>query len=208
MKIDNRTSIPADAVRAVLMFAAPPGVGGYDITITDYRRDIFRGRAICSGRGRVLLRLGTADNFPSLGWPSRRRGSGYLPVPPLGNRIEAFVYLAAHELRHLWQMRVPRGRRVWGARAGYSERDADAYAAAVLRRWRREGPPLAELLKPPAPVIMPTREELKRIETAKKYARIVARERAWQTRLKRATTALRKIKRQRAYYERTAQRSA
>lgn len=64
-------------------------------------------------------------------------GNGYLPRPALGNQIEAFVYVLAHELRHLWQARVPRGRRVWGARSQFSERDADAYALRMLRAWRR-----------------------------------------------------------------------
>lgn len=50
---------------------------------------------------------------------------------------EAFVYILAHELRHLWQRRFPRARRVWGSRGRYSERDADCYALAAVRRWRR-----------------------------------------------------------------------
>ena len=33
--------------------------------------------------------------------------------------------------------RIPRGRRVWGARGQFSERDADAYAIRMLRAWRR-----------------------------------------------------------------------
>ncbi|HSB54219.1 MAG TPA: hypothetical protein VLD58_07670 [Gemmatimonadales bacterium] len=73
----------------------------------------------------------------------RRKSSrgGYLPLPALADRTEALVYVMAHELRHLWQARIPRGRRVWGARGQFSERDADAYALRQLRRWRREGPP-------------------------------------------------------------------
>jgi hypothetical protein len=54
------------------------------------------------------------------------------------SNIEAVVFLVAHELRHVWQGRIKKGRRVWGARGQYSERDADAYALRVLRRWRRE----------------------------------------------------------------------
>jgi hypothetical protein len=55
------------------------------------------------------------------------------------NRTEALVHLLAHELRHLWQAKVKRGYRVWGARGQFSERDADAYAIQMLRRWRRSG---------------------------------------------------------------------
>lgn len=69
----------------------------------------------------------------------RRRAEahgGYLPCT-WGNRREALLYVVAHELRHLWQARVPRGRRVWGARGQFSERDADAWALRMLRRYRR-----------------------------------------------------------------------
>lgn len=68
--------------------------------------------------------------------PGAGRG-GYLPRPALGNQIEGLVFVIAHELRHLWQARVPRGRRVWNARGQFSERDADAYAYRMLRAWRR-----------------------------------------------------------------------
>lgn len=54
----------------------------------------------------------------------------------MANRIEALVYVLAHELRHQWQAIHPKGWRVWGARGQYSERDADAYAIKMLRNWR------------------------------------------------------------------------
>lgn len=58
-----------------------------------------------------------------------------------GHRVfsgeEALVYIVAHELRHLWQKRFPRARRVYGGRGRYSERDADCYALQVVRSWRR-----------------------------------------------------------------------
>lgn len=69
--------------------------------------------------------------------PGAPTSRGYLPAPAIGSRVEALVYIMAHELRHLWQARVPRGRRVWGARGQFSERDADAYALRMLRAWRR-----------------------------------------------------------------------
>jgi hypothetical protein len=77
----------------------------------------------------------TTTRMVKAGAPGNRKG--YLPRPALGNRTEALVYVLAHELRHLWQGRVHRGRRVWGSRGQYSERDADAYAIHKLREWRR-----------------------------------------------------------------------
>lgn len=69
--------------------------------------------------------------------PRESRGGAHLPDPWVADRTEALVFVAAHELRHLWQAIVPRGRRVWGARGQYSERDCDAYALKMLRAWRR-----------------------------------------------------------------------
>ena len=54
---------------------------------------------------------------------------------------EAILHLLSHEMRHLWQARVPKGWRVWGSRGQYSERDCDAYAIRVVRHWRRTGSP-------------------------------------------------------------------
>jgi hypothetical protein len=51
--------------------------------------------------------------------------------------MEALIMLVAHELRHLWQADHPKGWRVYGARGVYSERDADAYALQMLRKYRR-----------------------------------------------------------------------
>ncbi|OGA72887.1 MAG: hypothetical protein A3G81_22525 [Betaproteobacteria bacterium RIFCSPLOWO2_12_FULL_65_14] len=63
------------------------------------------------------------------------RNGGYLPMV-IGSRMEALVVLIAHELRHLWQAKHTRGK-VYGARGRFSERDADAYALRMLRRFRR-----------------------------------------------------------------------
>lgn len=82
----------------------------------------------------VTIRLG--PSAPALESPPRDRG--YLPRPAVSGRLEMLVYLMAHELRHLWQARVPRGRRVWGARGQFSERDACAYGIQKVRAWRRK----------------------------------------------------------------------
>ena len=60
-------------------------------------------------------------------------------LPFLGSRIEALLWVLAHELRHLWQAASTGKRRgmVYGAKGRFSERDADAYALQMLRRYRR-----------------------------------------------------------------------
>lgn len=63
-------------------------------------------------------------------------GNGYINEECFTDE-ERLVHIIAHELRHLWQHRVKKGRRVWGARNGMSERDADAYGIHKTREWRR-----------------------------------------------------------------------
>ena len=63
----------------------------------------------------------------------------------LANRLETLVYLAAHELRHLWQAARLTDRRrsaplpmSWGSKGKYSEVDTEAFAIHTLREYRRE----------------------------------------------------------------------
>ena len=62
----------------------------------------------------------------------------------LANRTEALVYLAAHELRHLWQEARSRDDRksanllmYHGARGKFSEVDTEGFAITMLREYRR-----------------------------------------------------------------------
>jgi hypothetical protein len=62
----------------------------------------------------------------------------------IGNRTEALVYIAAHELRHLWQAARLRDDRkskqlmlAHGAHGKFSEIDTEAFAIHTLREWRR-----------------------------------------------------------------------
>lgn len=136
MRLDNYTDdIDDQIVREIIRFACPPGVTGYDVVVRNGSvRDTYTGRAYPAD-WHVTARLGPKTLFP-IGPRAPRRG-GYLPDPWLRDRTEALVFILAHELRHLWQARIPRGRRVWGSRGQYSERDADAYALRTLRAWRR-----------------------------------------------------------------------
>jgi hypothetical protein len=65
----------------------------------------------------------------------------------LANRIEALVYLAAHELRHLWQTAKTRDDRrsvnlpmAYGSRGKFSEVDTEAFAIHTLREYWRNRP--------------------------------------------------------------------
>lgn len=143
LRLKNATDIPDEVVREVIRFTKPSGVAGFDVRVGNASDCVLKGKAYTRGSGYhdtadpfVNLYIGAAWRFPRGPRPPVR--SNYLPQPYFADRVEALVFIAAHELRHLWQSRVARGRRVWGARGQFSERDADAYAIKMLRAWRNQ----------------------------------------------------------------------
>jgi hypothetical protein len=118
----------------------PAGVANFNIHFKNGQYN--RGRAYTTGCSYgptvgplvvVALRPNmTRDQFPYC----VAQGRGYLGIETYSMK-EIALEITAHELRHLWQRKVPRGWRVWGAKGQYSERDADAYALRMLRRYRR-----------------------------------------------------------------------
>jgi hypothetical protein len=167
MQLRNSTDIPDALIREIIRFVVPHGVTNYGVRVAEGSHSFRGRASPEGSGGRVRIWIGPALVFPLRGYGNtglrtRREArftmwykegrlhhtttrrvltnaprGGYLPRPALGSRVEALVYVIAHELRHLWQGVVPRGHRVWGARGQYSERDADAYAIRMLRAWRR-----------------------------------------------------------------------
>lgn len=131
MKLRNSTDLPDERLRQFIRHCCPSGVTKTLITVSNYRHRGGRGRAWWF-QNRILLRVQTGQQHYAGHGPH----GGYLGMPPM-TREEVALFLIAHELRHLWQRRVPKGRRVWGARGQFSERDADAYAFRAVRTWRR-----------------------------------------------------------------------
>ena len=147
MRMKNTTSLPKDFLKEVIRFSKPSGVSGFDIKFKNSRRGL-KGRAYWGGTGwefvakdrlgrrntpLITIGIGKGKRYPYL----RAHGGGYLPVLLL-SKEEGLVYIVAHELRHLWQAKHPKGWRVWGARGRFSERDACAYGIRKVREWRRQ----------------------------------------------------------------------
>lgn len=153
LQISKAANLDRALISDIIREVKPPGVTGFDVRIKCGR---IRGWAYtqgCTGRslkgGRRNAKGRHVWNIPYvvvyIPAYAERQGriyhrsephKGYLGVTCY-TRTEACVYILAHELRHLWQARVKKGHRVWGARGQYSERDADAYAIGRLRQWRR-----------------------------------------------------------------------
>ena len=134
MRLKNYTDIPDETIRNLIRAVRPSGISNFDVRVTNGKR--FTGKAYTRGAGCHE----TANAFIICRIPQKKhlvygaRGA-YLPMA-LGSRIEMLIILLAHELRHLWQAKHTKGK-VWGSRGRFSERDADAYALQMLRRFRR-----------------------------------------------------------------------
>lgn len=151
MHITNYTKVPLELLKEIIDFCRPPQPDRFDIAFKN--SDQFHGRAYvkgCSYHDRSSRKKGRVGKsrtpYVVINVPKFKRyrkpnvtdhGKGYLRSVQFTFE-EDIVHLVAHELRHLWQAKVPKGRRVWGARGVYSERDADAYAIARVRAWRIE----------------------------------------------------------------------
>lgn len=140
MKLKNSSKIYSDKlIRDIIDFVRPSGISNFDVMIknSDYS---FAGRAYTQGCGYhetanpfIVIRIAPNIKFPYI----RNKNKGYLPLQLYSN-VEVAVYLIAHELRHLWQAKVKKGWRVWGAKGQFSERDASAYGIHKVREWRRK----------------------------------------------------------------------
>lgn len=168
-RLKNTSGLPDEVVRDVVNWiAAVLGIGGFDVECRNCSGTLA-GKAYTRGSSYhatsspfVVLRVGTEYTHPR--WPERvkrqhpelikkrfptriqpyqyaqHRGKKRL----IASRIEALVYIAAHELRHLWQERrwTDKGRCAktpyfHGARGKFSEIDTEAFAIHMLREFRK-----------------------------------------------------------------------
>lgn len=153
MRLKNNTDIPDDKIRQIIHFVRPNDISNFDVRISNSQKDIFRGTAYPRGcvyhdtSNPFIVARVTKDEkaFPCfVQYKSYRRtklklnpqsgklelvsyntGTGGYIDHILLSREEAVVHVIAHELRHLWQVKVKRGYRVWGARGQFSDTDAD-----------------------------------------------------------------------------------
>lgn len=138
----NSTNIPSKVIEAIANLIAQPGTARTSLKIRN-----SPGRVGTSGyayhHGPISLSVGDLEgHYVTKG----REGKGYLVGIAIGSRAESVLKVLAHELRHRWQ-HANRRPRVYGSKGRYSERDADAWALGVLRRYRRgEIAGLAELM--------------------------------------------------------------
>ena len=142
-KVVNTTSMPDDLVREVVRFTMPPGVKGIDVMVKN-SASAYGGRAYTGGSSYhgnwkkfVVLRVGKRERMVITPYQYGQHKGKKIWIK---DREELLVYLAAHELRHIWQSnRRNKAGYIWGSRGRYSEVDTEAYAIHMLRKWRKRG---------------------------------------------------------------------
>ncbi len=141
MRLTNYTNIPTEEIRKIIAAVRPPGISKFEVDVKNHGGMRGRGVAYTQGVGYdglrsniplIIVSIAKTEEKARYIMPAR---GAYLPGVT-GSRREVLVKIMAHELRHLWQAKHRRGR-VWGARGKFSERDADAYALQMLRKYRR-----------------------------------------------------------------------
>lgn len=146
MRLKNHTDLSDEWIRSVIRAVRPAGISNFDVRVSNFGvngnrrgRNGARGVAYTRGSGYHdrACPFVVVSVSPAVSWKAYRQVAkgGYL-AHDWGTRQEAFLWVLAHELRHLWQAKHSRGK-VWGAKGRFSERDADAYALQMLRRYRR-----------------------------------------------------------------------
>lgn len=168
-RLRNSTGIPDATIKQVVEFINQNlGIAGYDVECRNTPHCPMAGTAYTQGSGYhstsrpfIVLRVGT-EVIPALPkWhPLQRRAARRFPCfthpyqyaqhkgrrVVIRNRIEALVYIAAHEMRHLWQQFRTKDNRKSkniipmypNSKGKFSEVDTEAFALHELRRWRKE----------------------------------------------------------------------
>jgi len=140
MKLHNSTDIEDDTIREIIRFVRPPNISNFDVMIKNSKYGGVRGRAYTKGSSYhstaspfVIVSVQKTEIKKFL---TTSGHGGYIAFK-IRSRLEMVIFVMAHELRHMWQAKIPKGYRVWGAKGKFSERDADAYAIRKLREWRK-----------------------------------------------------------------------
>ncbi len=138
MRLKNYTPLDTDWLRKAVAAVKPSNVSNFDISFKNSANG-HKGKAYTQGCSyhathAPLVTIGVAKETRL---PYRTYGGkGYIGFTCY-TALEVTLFIIAHELRHLWQAKVKRGWRVYGARGQYSERDADAYGIRMVRAYRR-----------------------------------------------------------------------
>lgn len=137
MDLINKTEISSDRIREIIEFCGLNDLGDYVMIVKDCDIPIRASGHWDGGISSVApsyLPVISVEISKEIKYPFEITGveeKGYLRYLVL-SREELFVYLIAHELRHLWQARSNQPFDDY-----QSQRDADKYAVDRVEAWRK-----------------------------------------------------------------------
>lgn len=159
MRIKNTSDIPTEKIHEMIEFVRPKRIGHVTVYLKNKEKKVYYGSTNTTNRVELSItkdenrfpyfndysihyfirykdpKTGCVELKPSNKKTGRR--GGYIDNLML-SRDECLVHLLAHELRHIWQTyHTGRRGKVKYARGNHSERDADAYAIKMQRKWRK-----------------------------------------------------------------------
>ncbi len=146
-KLINSTKIPSEVLDFIIRYCCPKKLNKFRVYIK-YFEDQFAGTAY-TDENRISLRINKKLRLPMTCNHKQLYKFGYTDRSMLMTQDELLVSLIAHELRHLWQMRVSKqdfskttlfkfdfmGEEF---EAMYKmEKDASDYSRKMLLKWRK-----------------------------------------------------------------------
>lgn len=167
--------------------------------MTQLRVAVFRNSKASYGgaayycQGRIVVCIGHASRFPTC---SRTHRNGH--KQSLADRLEALVWVTAHEAAHVLQRRV---RTRQSGSGGGSEIATEWLATPVVEQFRKMRDSLLEQWNA-APAVALRAPQPNAVERRAVKARLDLER--WQRKLKLAQTKVRKLKTRVRYYERCA----
>jgi len=162
MKLLNSTNINPEFIKAVYKIARPSSLKGtvsVRVINTDYPNGWGGAYYNCYNYG--------CDHHIVIAVPREKphlpyyRGTRFSEITQ-EKREFSLIRVMAHELRHIWQ--PDHKTRLAGRKGRFSEKDADAYAETILKKWKEK--------RPSIPFLKPKKEKKKRdlIEERKNHA--------------------------------------
>ena len=133
--LKNTSTIDGRTVRRIIRFVLEhlPRMMPLAVRVQDNRKDWVNGHA-SPWASAVLLKVPKMKRLRLVPYQYAHLKK---KVYWLWNRIEILVYLAAHEIRHVWQQQFPKSGRYPNSRGKFSEVDTESFAIHILRAWRK-----------------------------------------------------------------------
>jgi len=149
-KLINKTKISRKKIEKLIQFVCPKGINNFVVSLIKDNSGSFRGHTKTLENPPIIkIYIDTNMEYPRMSNDRNIKSAGYNPIFWIRNNEEALLSLLAHELRHIWQIRVSEQQFLNGKLCRYvhwdkktytaiykMEKDACQYAKKMLHKYR------------------------------------------------------------------------